>query len=360
MRKIVSFILAVLLAASVPLLLAACGGKSEQGYTYKSYTTSLATNWNSHTWETNADSEIVGYLSSPLVDVSVLDSKKGEYQWVYEAAESVSDVTAENSADLVRYGCSVPEGGADSGYVFEIKLNKNAKWENGEGITAEDYIESMKRLLAPEMKNYRANLYCTGESAIAGAEEYYNLDNEARTETADQAAEIDDKIINAWTGHPHFRIIDNSTDFDEKMRRLMKEISNVLGEPEPLEIERKFLIEKPNIEFLESLSSCEKVDIVQTYLRSSNPNEEVRVRQRGINGSYTYTKTRKIKIDGLKRVELEERITENERFDVLSSRLGMYTIFDNKEGKPLSDYEVVELHILHLHHRILLFSFHMY
>ena len=41
-------------------------------------------------------------------------------------------------------------------------------------------------------------------------------------------------------------------------------------------------------------------------------NEEVRVRQRGINGSYTYIKTRKIKIDGLKRVELEERITPEE------------------------------------------------
>ena len=149
-------------------------------------------------------------------------------------------------------------------------------------------------------------------TAAKGAEEYYNLDNEARTETVEQAALLDNKIINSWTGHPHFRIIDNSTDFDEKMRRLMKEISNVLGEPEPLEIERKFLIEKPDLEYLESLESCEKVDIVQTYLKSSNPNEEVRVRQRGINGSYTYTKTRKIKIDGLKRVELEERITPEE------------------------------------------------
>ena len=172
MKKSVSFILAVLLAASLPLALTACGGKSEEGYTYKSYTSSLATNWNPHTWETNADSDIVGYLTSPLVDVSVLDSKKGEYQWVYEAAKSVSDVTAENRADLVRYGCSRTD--ADEGYVFEIKLNESAKWENGEDITATDYIESMKRLLAPEMKNYRANLYCTGESALAGAEDYYN------------------------------------------------------------------------------------------------------------------------------------------------------------------------------------------
>jgi hypothetical protein len=34
-------------------------------------------------------------------------------------------------------------------------------------------------------------------TAAKGAEEYYNLDNEARTETVEQAAALDDKIINA-------------------------------------------------------------------------------------------------------------------------------------------------------------------
>ncbi len=177
MKKIISLGIAALLAVSALPVLSSCGGEGGEGYTYKSYTASLATNWNPHTWETNADSEIVGYLTSPLVDVSILDSEKGIYQWVYEAAESVSDVTAQNTADLTRFGCTLRNEKAQNvsaGYVFEIKLNKNAKWENGENITTEDYIESMKRLLAPEMKNYRANLYCSGESALAGAEEYYN------------------------------------------------------------------------------------------------------------------------------------------------------------------------------------------
>ncbi len=149
-------------------------------------------------------------------------------------------------------------------------------------------------------------------TAAKGASEYYNLDNEARTETVEEAAALDDKLINSWTGHPHLRIIDNSTDFEVKMRRLMKEISNVLGEPEPLEIERKYLIEKPDVEYLENLDSCEKVNIVQTYLKSNNPQEEVRIRQRGINGSYTYSKTRKINVDGLKRIEIESRLTPEE------------------------------------------------
>ncbi len=148
-------------------------------------------------------------------------------------------------------------------------------------------------------------------TAAKGAKEFYNLDNPARTETIEDAIKLDNALINAWTGHPHLRVIDNSSDFEEKMKRLMREISGVLGEPNPYEIERKFLIEKPDIEFLESLPNCEKVQIYQTYLKSKD-NEEVRIRQRGSNGSFTYSKTRKINISGIKRIEIETRLTQEE------------------------------------------------
>ena len=82
------------------------------------------------------------------------------------------------------------------------------------------------------------------------------------------------------------------------------------------EIERKFLIEMPDLEYLESLPNCEKVKIVQTYLNSSD-DEEIRIRQRGNNGSYTYSKTRKINIDNLKRIEIENRLTAEEYINEL-------------------------------------------
>ena len=148
-------------------------------------------------------------------------------------------------------------------------------------------------------------------TAAKGKEACYNLENKARTETKEEAVRIDNLILSAWTGHPHLRMIDNSTDFEEKMRRLMKEISCVLGEPEPYEIERKFLIEMPNIDYLESLPNCQKVQIVQTYLKSDN-GEEVRIRQRGVDGSYTYSKTKKISLSSIKRIEIESRLTQDE------------------------------------------------
>lgn len=178
-----------------------------------------------------------------------------------------------------------------------------------------DYLLKTKKLSEVKLRDsYDAVFHLV--TAAKGAKKYYNLDNAARTETVEEAAKIDDSLIASWTGHPHFRIIDNSTDFEEKMKRLLKEISNVLGEPEPYEIERKFLIEKPNLEYLDNLPMCEKVQIVQTYLKSSD-DEEIRIRQRGSDGVFTYSKTRKININNLKRIEVEERLTQEEYINEL-------------------------------------------
>ena len=154
-------------------------------------------------------------------------------------------------------------------------------------------------------------------TAAKGAEEFYTTaNNSARTETVDEAAALDDKLISAWTGHPHLRVIDNSSNFEDKMKRLIAEVSSFLGEPEPFEIERKFLIEYPDIKWLESIPNCQRIEIIQTYLKSDN-DEEVRVRQRGIDGHYIYFQTTKRKVSDIKRVEIERRLSESEYIRLL-------------------------------------------
>lgn len=149
-------------------------------------------------------------------------------------------------------------------------------------------------------------------TAAKGAVEFYTTaNNAARTETPEQAAALDDRIIAAWTGHPHLRVIDNATDFEDKLKRLIAEISAFLGEPEPLEIERKYLIEYPDMKWLTSLPNCRKVEIIQTYLTSA-AGEETRVRQRGSDGHYVYYLTTKRTVSELKRVEIERRLSERE------------------------------------------------
>lgn len=154
-------------------------------------------------------------------------------------------------------------------------------------------------------------------TAAKGAEEFYTLENnQARTETIEEARMLDDKLIAAWTGHPHFRVIGNDKDFEGKMKHLIAEISNFLGEPEPYEIERKYLIEYPNISWLENNPTCQRIEIIQTYLNSSN-GDEIRVRQRGLNGNYIYFQTIKKKINNLKRIEIEKRLSQEEYLKLL-------------------------------------------
>ena len=179
--KIATLAVAAVMVSSVALFAAGCGKSGMDAtvgkFAYKEATTSLPTNWSPHSWNTNADGAILDYISMPFVTMSVDDSVAGTYQWVYEMATSVKDVTKEHQADLTKYNVSLPAGQTASttteGYVYEIALNEDAKWQNGQEITADDYIYSMQQLLAPEMKNYRANLYISGEAAIAGAYNYY-------------------------------------------------------------------------------------------------------------------------------------------------------------------------------------------
>ena len=190
--------------------------------------------------------------------------------------------------------------------------------DNKAYMTEEDFAQAVAELKTNEVElrdNYDAVFHLV--TAAKGAEDYYTTaNNAARRETPAQAAELDDKLIAAWTGHPHLRVIDNSTDFEDKMKRLIAEISTFLGEPEPCETERKFLIEYPDTAWLEAQPNCERVEIIQTYLNAPE-GDEVRVRQRGSNGCYIYFQTTKRKLSGMKRIELERRLSEREYLALL-------------------------------------------
>ncbi len=155
-------------------------------------------------------------------------------------------------------------------------------------------------------------------TAARGAEQFYTLaNNAARYETPEEAVRVDDALIAAWTGHPHLRVIDNRYDFDGKMLALIREISAFLGEPKPLETRRKYLITMPDLRQLEQRPGCQRVEILQAYLRSEVPGEMIRIRRRGLDGNYVYFKTRKRTVEGMKRIEMEERLTSHEFLDLL-------------------------------------------
>jgi CYTH domain-containing protein len=118
-------------------------------------------------------------------------------------------------------------------------------------------------------------------SAADGAESFYTTANNAsRYEKADEAGlnlarQLDKKVIQAWTGHPHHRVIDNRKDFEQKLNRVLYEINSVLGLPQAIVEERKYIVELIG----ELPNDCVESYIQQTYL-SSEPSSEVRIRRR--------------------------------------------------------------------------------
>ena len=101
--------------------------------------------------------------------------------------------------------------------------------------------------------------------------------------------------------------------------RLISEVSSFLDEPEPYEIERKFLIDYPDLRALEASPGCRRVEIIQTYLKPRN-GCEVRVRQRGAGGHFIYFETMKRDVSEPstgRRVEIERRLTQDEYLQLL-------------------------------------------
>ena len=147
-------------------------------------------------------------------------------------------------------------------------------------MTAEEFASILEELGQDEVSfrdKYDAVFHLV--TAAKGALPFYTTaNNTARTETPEEAIDLDEKTLAAWAGHPHLRIIDNSTDFNGKMLRLLKEVMAALGEPEPMEHARRFLIKYPDLDWLNNNPNCQRVEIIQTYLTPYGGRMEVEER----------------------------------------------------------------------------------
>jgi hypothetical protein len=84
-------------------------------------------------------------------------------------------------------------------------------------------------------------------TAAIGAEKNYTLaNNAARHEGVELARSLDQKTLNAWTGHPHITVCPNveGESFDQKIDRAIRAVYKTVG----LEVKdnryEKFLIAK--------------------------------------------------------------------------------------------------------------------
>jgi len=148
-------------------------------------------------------------------------------------------------------------------------------------------------------------------SAADGAEQYYTTaTNAIRYEQMNEeglriARELDKKVIKAWTGHPHLRVINNNDDFNAKLNRVLKEIAHVIGVPQPIEEERKYIVEITG-----ELPECTESNITQTYL-VGDPGSEIRLRRREWAGKSANILTTKMRVSQNEELVTERQISNN-------------------------------------------------
>lgn len=139
-------------------------------YTYNSYTLVSPEDWNELTYREDSEAQIIDYINSPLFEFDYKYDDDGNivpggFDVKYSAATMLEDVTARYAG---RYGLNAD----DKGYVWKITLREDLVWDDGNTITAADFVYSMKEQLSPLFRNYRASSYYDGNLIIRNAKGY--------------------------------------------------------------------------------------------------------------------------------------------------------------------------------------------
>ncbi|CAD5121045.1 DgyrCDS9586 [Dimorphilus gyrociliatus] len=161
-----------------------------------------------------------------------------------------------------------------------------------------------------EVRDSRYNQVIHMVSSALGAEKYYSIDGHGcRSEELDFARALDQAVANAWVGHPYYDVIDNTTDFERKLSRMIDSVCNRLGidvsdRLGPNSKKRKFLIRSTPPE--EAFEQFQDFIVVHDYLVTLDNKQQARVRRRGQHGHWTYTHTIRKSVVNADLVEIVE------------------------------------------------------
>ena len=163
-------------------------------------------------------------------------------------------------------------------------------------------------------------------TAASGAEEFYTLDNNAaRSESAEQAIEVDRKIQAEWMGNPNFVLIDNKIKgFAKKIDRVIDLVSGLTGEKTSHKIIKKYLVDPSfTIEQIPKTVKYEQFYETQTFLLTNKLKTQNYIFKRTYNDEvfpiYVFV-SRTIEEKYEKRIEKHRNITEKMYMESLSSQ----------------------------------------
>lgn len=165
---------------------------------------------------------------------------------------------------------------------------------------------------------YDAVLYMESSSSFFTKE-----NNQARYEAdAEDAKQKGERVLKSYNTHDHLYVIQPREDIRDKQCEVLNIIQNLLGQPESILEQRKFVVSSVDVPSLAKLAK--KVNITQNYIEE-NDGIQYRVRCIENNGekSFHYN-VQKNKEDG-KRIVLKDEVISEEEYDrYLSAQNGEY------------------------------------
>lgn len=204
---------ALLLAAGLAVSMAACAGEepaettapvqteatvppteppAPDTYTYNDAMSVFPTGWNPLTNVSASGSELLDYVTDSFYRFDFNATGDGAALVPAMAAGEPVDITGDYAG---KYGIEA----GDTARVYRIDLRNSLKWEDGTPITAYDFVESAKRLLAPAADNRRGDSLYTGEAVIYNAKNYQYQEKHVELQdnrTAPQGYTMDDLTKN--------------------------------------------------------------------------------------------------------------------------------------------------------------------
>lgn len=135
-------------------------------YTYRTALSVFPTNWNIHKYETDTDAEILDYIQTGFYSFDYNETMDG-YKMVNELATADPvDVTSDYATPEWEIDAD------DESRAWKISIRDDIKWDDGTPINANDFVESIYRLLDPRLKNYRADSVYANSFVIHNAKDY--------------------------------------------------------------------------------------------------------------------------------------------------------------------------------------------
>lgn len=157
--------------------------------------------------------------------------------------------------DLQNYLENVAETAAKSSKKDTIIVCDRGFMDNKGYVTEDEFNKLLleRGISEPNAMN-RYDLVIHLRTAAFGKEEFYTLQNKARTETLEEARERDISTLSAWTLHDNLKIIGNDTDFDTKIAKCINEIYKNINNKEEIQSQGKYLVAGVNLSKLQELN----------------------------------------------------------------------------------------------------------